>query len=308
MPFPGIGTGSLREVVRFTLLFFPTVMRLGRWMRRRNIQVVYSNTINALYGPFVANLIGIRSVWHIREVKFKKAAFNKLAGMVINLLASKVIFNSYATMKAFSRRPPSSWHVVYNGIEPKRYCAKKDFTSKFVMGFAGQMAGHKKPERFLYVFSKVRAHTANVKGIMVGDGPMLPALRSLAEDLGIADDVTFTGYLVDLHPFYCDIDVLVLTSDHEPFGRVIMEAMIYGRAVIAASVGGVPEVVEDGKTGYLVPANDISAYTRKVLGFVHNLEKCRQMGVAARRSVLERFSKSHYQQALIRILTAGREN
>lgn len=302
MPFPGIGTGSLKEILRFILLFFPAVIRLSRWMKKNRITIVYSNTINALFGPVTAKLIGIQSVWHIREVKPRKAILTKMAGIVINLLSSRAIFNSYATMKAFAAHPSSSWHVIYNGIEAKPYYEKRDFTSDFVVGFAGQMAGHKRPERFLYAFYRARKETANIKGIMAGDGPMLPMLCSLAKDLKIADDIVFTGYLSDLEPFYANIDVLVLTSDQEAFGRVILEAMSYGRAVIAAAVGGVPEVVEDGRSGYLVPAGDIFAYTQKILCLLKNPKHCRQMGESARRRVLERFSKSRYQKELIRIL------
>ena len=303
MPFPGIGTGSLKEILRFILLFFPAVIRLSRWMRKNRITIVYNNTINALFGPVAAKLIGIPSVWHIHEVKPGKAVLTKMAGIVINVLSSNAIFNSYATMKAFAMHPHASWYVFYNGIETRPCYEKSDFASNFVMAFAGQMAGHKKPERFLCAFSQVRKQTANIKGIMAGDGPMLPALRSLAQDLKIADDIVFTGYLSDLQPFYANIDVLVLTSDREAFGRVILEAMSYGRAVIASAVGGVPEVVEDGRTGYLVPAEDISAYARKILCLFENPELCRQMGENARRSVSERFGKSRYQEELIRILT-----
>jgi glycosyltransferase involved in cell wall biosynthesis len=302
MPFPGIGSGSLKEILVFFLLFIPTVIRLSKWIKKNKIQIIYNNTINALFGPFAAKLNGIRSVWHIREVKPKKKFFTKIGGIIINLLSSKAIFNSYATMKAFKERTPSSWQVIYNGIETKCYFIKNKNTSNFVVGFAGQMAEHKKPERFLYVFSQLKNQIANIKGIMAGEGPMLPKLRSLAENLEIADDITFTGYLPDLDDFYFNIDVFMLTSDHEPFGRVIMEAMSYGRAVVASAVGGVPELVEDGKTGYLVPAENIDAYTRKIIYLSRNPEYCRQMGEAARRRVIERFCKSRYQKELIRII------
>lgn len=305
MPFPGVGTRTLKEIVRFLLLLVPTVLRLSRWMKKNRINIVYNNSMNALYGPLAAKLTGIKSVWHIREVKFKTFLFRKIATVFFNLLSSRTVFNSKATMLAFNQTPPSSWQVIYNGIDAKNDLEKKDLISHFVIGFAGQMTEHKKPQRFLYAFSQAKRSIPKIKGIMAGDGPMLPMLRSLAEDLEIAEDILFTGYVSDLDFFYSTIDVLVLTSDHEPFGRVILEAMSYGRAVIAAAVDGVPEVVEDGKTGYLVPAEEIPAYCQKILELSKNPEYCRQMGKSARRRVMERFGKSRYQHELISILANG---
>ena len=303
MAFPGIGKGNVKEVLLFILLFIPAVVRLIMWMKKQKITIVYSNTINALYGPIAAKLIGVRSVWHIHEVKPKKVFLTKMAGVIINLFSSEAIFNSYATMRAFSKRSLSNWHVVYNGIEIKNYCGVKDCAADFIIGFAGQMVENKQPTRFLHAFSEAKKQIANIQGIMAGDGSLLPKIRLLAKDLAIADDIIFTGYLTDLAPFYATIDVLVLTSDHEAFGRVIAEAMSYGRTVIAANVGGVSEVVDDGNTGYLVPADDINAYTEKIICLAKNPELCRKMGEASRQRVQECFSKSRYQQEIIRLLT-----
>ncbi len=303
MTFPGIGKGGFKQVLLFLLRFFPAVIRLSRWMKKQKVKIVYSNTINALYGPIAAKLIGVRSIWHIHEVKPKNVFLIKMAGVIINLFSSEAIFNSRATMRAFSKHPQSNWHVVYNGIEIKNYYGKKDYAADFIIGFAGQMVENKQPTRFLHAFSETKKQIANIQGIMAGDGSLLPKIRLLAEELAIADDIIFTGYLTDLAPFYATIDVLVLTSDHEAFGRVILEAMSFGRAVIAADVGGVSELVEDGKTGYLVPAGDINAYVRKIIYLSKNPEHCRSMGEAAYQSVRERFSKSRYQHEIISLLT-----
>jgi len=305
MPFPGIGAGSVREILHFLLVFLPAGIRLRRWMRKNDIQVVYANTINAVLGCFAAALAGIRTVWHIREVKPKNAILTKIAGIIINWISSEAVFNSYATMNAFKQRKSLRWHVVYNGIETNHPFKNKEFSSHFVAGFAGQMADHKKPERFLHVFSRLKSRAPNVRAIMAGDGPMLPKLRSMAEKLKIGDDIRFTGYLSDLDSFYSTIDVLILTSDRESFGRVVLEAMGHGRPVVAAAVGGVSELVEEGKTGYLVAADDIDAYCQKILFLKNHPETCRRMAEAAYRRVSERFCKSLYQRRLIRILVNG---
>jgi len=303
-PLPGIGGGGMGELLRFFLLLPGAVFRFARWIRSSGFDVVYSNTINAVHSPLAARLAGVRSVWHIREVKPGRAFLARIGGVIINLLSTDAVFNSYATMRAFRSKPPASWHVIYNGVElPQKSHSDRSHTLSFLIGYAGQMTEHKKPERFLHVFSQVKTRENDVRGIMAGDGWMLPGLSSLAESLGIANEITFAGFLSDLEDFYSTIDVLVLTSERESFGRVIMEAMRHGRAVVAAAVDGVPELVEDGKTGYLVPAGDIKAYSQKILSLINDPENCRRMGEAGRRRVSEYFSKSRYQQEMIRILT-----
>ncbi|SMC72997.1 Glycosyltransferase involved in cell wall bisynthesis [Desulfocicer vacuolatum DSM 3385] len=305
MPIHGIGKGSIKEILLF-IIFFPfDVLWLSRWMKRNKINIVYLNTVNSLCGAFAAKIAGIRSVWHIREVKKPKNKFlTKTIGFIIKLMASEVIFNSYSTMSAFMKQHPPSCHVIYNGVEPKGSFKKIMNDVPVVIGFAGQLIALKRPERFLYIFHQLKKIKGNnIKGIIAGNGSMLPELRTLAKSLRIDQDVTFTGYLTDLNQFYTEIDILILTSDYESFGRVLAEAMSYGRTVIASAVGGVPELVKNEVTGYLVKKQDTAAYSQKIIDLVNDPKQCQKMGDNARKIILERFSKHQYQENLISLLT-----
>ena len=301
MPLPGIGTRSNRELFRFLKLFLPTVFKLSRWIQRKKVSLVYSNSINSIYGPIAAKITGVRSIWHIREVKPKLSCFTKIAGSFIHFFSTQTIFNSQATMRAFAKHPPRSWRVVYNGIAAKPVDRKAKST--FIIGFAGQMTEHKRPERFLYALSQVNKINPDIKGIMAGDGPLLRDLRSLAKKLYIDKNVEFPGYVFNLESFYATISVLVLTSDHEPFGRVILEAMSYGCPVVTADVGGVSEIVNNKQTGYLVRPNEISAYVHWILYLSDHPQICSKMGRAAQRDVTNRFSKTSYQYNLKSLIT-----
>lgn len=94
--------------------------------------------------------------------------------------------------------------------------------------------------------------------IIVGEGPLAGELAQLAEDLGVADRVWFTGYLADPYGLLREVDIYVQPSIEEGFGIAVLEAMALGRPVIASKAGGLPELIEDGQTGLLVEPDDIA--------------------------------------------------
>ena len=97
--------------------------------------------------------------------------------------------------------------------------------------------------------------------LLAGDGPEQAALRTLAEELGLAERVRFVGRVEHAQALalFAGCLFFVLPSRHEPFGLVNLEAMAAGKAVVASRVGGVPEIVVDEETGLLIPAEDVSA-------------------------------------------------
>jgi glycosyltransferase involved in cell wall biosynthesis len=115
-------------------------------------------------------------------------------------------------------------------------------------------------------------------------------LRQRASALGLSDRVTFLGIRDDIPNLLAGLDVLVHTpTAPEPFGRVLAEAMAVGRPVIAAHCGGIPEVVEDGVTGLLVPSADVGAFTAAVVRLLEDPMLCQRLGGAGRRRAEARF-------------------
>src|SRR5262249_37401328 len=156
--------------------------------------------------------------------------------------------------------------VVHNGVEladgsePSR-----SPDAPAVVGFAGDLRPHKRPELFLRALALAREQVPDLRGIVAGDGLLLHRARLTACELGLEPSVTFLGRVADMAAFYGSIDLLVLTSEREGLGMVLAEAMAAGRPVVAADVGGVPEIVADGTSGYLVPPDDLAAYARAIV-------------------------------------------
>ncbi len=126
---------------------------------------------------------------------------------------------------------------------------------------------------------------------LVGDGPDRPACMQLVVGLGLERRVSFPGESDGLPELLAPADVFLLTSSEESFGLSALEAMSCGVPVLSTRVGGVPEVVEDGISGLLVPPDDQEAYVELLRGLLFDRSRARALGLTARRVVVERFSR-----------------
>lgn len=116
-----------------------------------------------------------------------------------------------------------------------------------------------------------RADGTDAELLIAGTGRLESSLKDLAADLGVADDVSFLGFVPDeeLPSLYSSVELFVLPSEYEGFGIVFMEAMACGTPVIGTEVGGIPTAVADGETGYLVPRDgidELAARMEELLG------------------------------------------
>jgi glycosyltransferase involved in cell wall biosynthesis len=133
-----------------------------------------------------------------------------------------------------------------------------------VVGFVGRHAPVKGVHYLLEAVPEILRRRKETLFIFVGDGELRERLETRAAELGVAGSVLFPGLLADTSEIYPLFDVLVVPSLNEGMGRVIVEAMAGGTAVIATDVGGIPELVQHGRTGLLIPPKDPSAIARAV--------------------------------------------
>lgn len=129
-----------------------------------------------------------------------------------------------------------------------------------------------------------------VKLLLIGDGPERTIAGRLASELGICEDVLFLGSQNQVADFLAISDLKLLLSEKESFGLVALEAMACEVPVIATNIGGIPEVVVDGETGYLCELGDVVAVANKAIELLLDDEKRIQMGKRARERVDSHFS------------------
>jgi glycosyltransferase involved in cell wall biosynthesis len=158
-----------------------------------------------------------------------------------------------------------------------------------LVGIVGRLAPVKDPVTFLAAAALIRRMRPDVSFVIAGDGELRGFVEQRAREL-LGDRVRFLGWVEDLPKLYAALDVVVLTSRNEGTPMSLIEAGAAGRPVVATSVGGVREVVEDGRTGWLVPAGDEHAIAARVLDLVEDPGRGRAFSEAARRLVVGRFS------------------
>jgi len=142
----------------------------------------------------------------------------------------------------------------------------------------------------LDVFCEVRRETPT-RLVLIGDGPEREAVERRAVELSVADDVLFLGdqeYIGEILP---EADVFLLPSEHESFGLAALEAMACGVPVVGSRIGGLPEVIVDGETGFLCSPHDVGCMRELVLGLFRDEERRLALGAAARARAVEKFDR-----------------
>lgn len=143
---------------------------------------------------------------------------------------------------------------------------------------------------FLRVAAKVAGKHQHVEFVLVGDGPLRPELEQQAIALGLGGRVVFLGERHDVPAVLASLNVSVLTSVSESLSNVIMESMAAGVPVVAGSVGGNPELVLDGETGFLAPSGDDDGFAAAIGRLLEHAELGVALGAKAKSEAKSRFS------------------
>jgi glycosyltransferase involved in cell wall biosynthesis len=155
-------------------------------------------------------------------------------------------------------------------------------------------AGRLSPEKGFSVLvdaaNRVRGRVPDARFVLFGEGAERPRLESLIAQLGLASVFRLAGFCNDLDALIPWADVIALPSFTEGLPNVALEAGAAGVPVVATAVGGTPEVILDGETGYLVPAGDDSALAERIIDLLANRDKSRRFGAAAVQRMAGEFS------------------
>jgi len=189
--------------------------------------------------------------------------------------------------------------VIRNGIDVDRYHAVTNVAgvrralglpAGLLVGTAGRFFPEKNYGTLLQAVAALVPSLPNVHLIMMGDGPERPALEAAAAELGVTDSVHFLGWRSDVADLLPLLDVFVLSSLSEGLPLVVLEAMACGVPVVTTPVGDLPEIVVEGRTGFLFPIGDADALAGIVRRLAAAGSQRRAVGCAARAWVAERYS------------------
>ena len=185
--------------------------------------------------------------------------------------------------------------VIYNFIDPDRHeylsphCIPPlDCPEQATLMHISNFRPVKRIADVVKIFARVN-EKLEARLIMVGDGPDSCLALQTALDLGVADRVRFTGVVERVEPLLKEANLLLLPSETESFGLVALEAMASGVPVIASDVGGLPEVVKHGCTGYLAPVGDVDAMAADAIRLLSDASLYASFSAEARRRAVEHF-------------------
>jgi phosphatidylinositol alpha-1,6-mannosyltransferase len=167
-----------------------------------------------------------------------------------------------------------------------------------------QAEQYKGVDNVIEALPEIAKRVRDVDYVVIGGGTDLARHKKLAQEIGVAERVHFLGFLEDkaLNAYYRDCDVFVLPSAGEGFGFVFLEAMKYGKPVVAANSGGAPEVVQDGITGTLVEYGNKEQLTQTLVSLCLDLNKRQRLGQAGYQRLQEEFTFARFKQGLTQIL------
>jgi len=264
--------------------------------RRPDAVLVYLFAAH-IYGTVAARLAGVRRViscrrqsvfWHKKE--------HAVARRLANTLIARTIANSRSVARFVALKegiPRSEIEVVPNGVDVARFgtpdasargkwrlTAGADETT-CVVGTVGSLKPVKGHDLFLEAAARVAGAVRNVRFLIIGEGPLKGELVAHAQRLGIADIVHFAGGVADVDRALSAMDIFVLASRSEGMSNALLEAMAAGLPVVAADVGGNPEVVADGVEGFLVPGRDADEFAAGITTLAGDPELRRSMGRGA---------------------------
>ncbi len=293
VPVSVVAAGRSRELWRAPLV----VQALRRAIRELGSDLVFAHVPKAhAYAAIAARLERLPYLWWQHDPPQLRPLVKRVAA----LLPAGAVVCSSDFSAAFQRelrgRVPAV--TIHCGTETDPLPEQRDHRDRghIAVGAVGRLQRYKRYELFLRAAARVLPDEPTTRFQIIGgatlgvDGGYPTELRNLATELGLDAATDFTGHVDDAQHRVGELDVLVHTAESEPFGLVLIEAMLRGVPVIAPSKGGPAEIVRDGVDGFLVDVEDRESLAAAIVHLARDPDLRAQMGASGRARVLSDFS------------------
>ncbi len=293
---------------RFKYLDPAVIGDLGRLFRQRQIGIAVP-TISRDIGTvaFAARFSPSTQVAYLQQMQFghpKRDLFHRWSYGTLNVwitlteaMKASVAKNTIVTEDRIHVIPFGTDTTVFNPRRVTRRLGRRMFPLKngsLQVGFIGRLDRQKGCDEFIRAAAIVRKSIRGAHFVLAGEETRgepgyAEQLRNLRDSLGLQRHVQFLPFTREVPAFLASLDILAMPSYAETFGYVAVEAMAMGVPVVATNAGGLPEIVLDGETGFLVPPRDHDALARQITNLLKNSALRKSMGKKGRQRVMERF-------------------
>ena len=280
--------------------------------RPRILHLQYTGFISTF--PWLARIAGVEKVYFTDQGSppedYRAATsplWKRAATRIINHPLTGVVSVSQFVYKTFTARgllPDDRFHLIYNSVDianaQRGQASGSEFRERFkipadalVVTQVSWLIPEKGIADFLVAAKDVVAAEPRAHFVLAGGGSQAKTFEQQAASLGISSSVTFTGVVSNplAEGLFAASDVVCQMSRwQEAFGYVIAEAMATGKPMVGTRVGGIPELIEDGKTGFIVDRRDTKAMAEKIIELLRDPELRRRMGDAGRLAAAEKFN------------------
>ena len=294
----------------WTTSFLSSVLALRKVMKKSGVDLVHVNGLLGLQAGIAARLAKLPLLWHLIGNLYPWMAVRMLMPLVRRLASQIVLVSEHTKYYYFGNKAPRTLvTVLHEPVDTNYFAPSKvpletsaklrqelaDTLDGVIVGSVGNINPAKGYEYLIRAMAKVVQDIPNARLIIVG--PTLATQTRYANylhkeviKLGLRHIVKFVGSRDDVRELLTTFDVFAMASLREGTPIAILEAMAMERPVVATNVGGVAEVIDHGRTGFLVPPRDTSALAKHIIQLLQNQEMAREIGLSARRVVQEDFS------------------
>jgi glycosyltransferase involved in cell wall biosynthesis len=281
-----------------------TMWEVARIIRKRNIDIVYTNQISQMQPALAAKLKKRKVVWHLIDLHVPVLMdwiFFPLVCVLSDVIVSSC---QYRIEQLRNRRlKPRGLIVLHAPVDTNVFRPSSSGVLRselgigsdtLLVGMACNINYNKGLEYFLEAAAEIRKHRPDTKFVIIG-GPIKTQMQyyqhilDYRASLGLENHVTITGYRDDMPKALADLNIVMFPTLTEASPLAILEAMSCRLPVVVSRVGGVPEIVVDGKTGCLVNPRDSRAFADAVIELIQSPDKMTAMGKAARVRVVKEF-------------------
>jgi len=264
------------------------LMTFRRIVRGIKPQVVHSYSFHTNFAAFWGTQ-GIQSiaVGGVRsDFEWTKKESGAWLGKLSAYWPRKCIFNSSTALQSVqcskSWFTPKQCWVVRNGVDLELFRSEAAPNRTVTILGVGSLFQVKRWDRLIAAAHVLKRARFDFRVCIAGDGPLRDSLKQQVQKLGLADCVEFIGETKNVPKLMANATFLVHTADKEGCPNAVMEAMACGRAVVATDAGDVPNIIDDGVSGSVVPSGHQELLIDRITTFIRNPQLCATMGLAAR--------------------------